>query len=97
MSKHTPGPWIIKVVPIAVGESWPLELFISNGKVVPAIITGADEEAQANARLIAAPELLDALKYARAGIGHDGGCLNRPTYCCSACIMDFAIAEAEGK
>jgi hypothetical protein len=66
MSKHTPGPWAVtKKQPTVVvnegGNRWVARAFIGNGKS-PRFHNDPDE-AEANARLIAAaPDLLDALK-----------------------------------
>ncbi len=71
-AKHTPGPWYVsKRNPLRVIESGPRALTLAtvgtNGHGVTA--EGAQAEAEANARLIAAaPELLDALRDAMQAV-----------------------------
>ncbi|MFP7813435.1 hypothetical protein [Pseudomonas aeruginosa] len=74
MSKHTPGPWVLDTIPTSVGichrigpfpPRHPDDVTVRHACLYadyPSASNPADEELEANARLIvAAPELLDAL------------------------------------
>ncbi|HGM4344833.1 TPA: hypothetical protein ACKPFY_004067 [Pseudomonas aeruginosa] len=74
MSKHTPGPWVLDTIPTSVGichrigpfpPRRPDDVTVRHACLYadyPSASNPADEELEANARLIvAAPELLDAL------------------------------------
>lgn len=65
MSKHTPGPWHID-------GSKQEGLTVRNGQAAVAVIPGYGVgQRMEDARLIAAaPELLEALKFAQSIIGH---------------------------
>ena len=103
MSKHTPGPWPLFTVPTSVGSCHRIGQFPSrvDGEFTAAVVyadgirPGIDDSlprAQmllANARLIAAaPDLLEALKYARRMVNASK---------CDIGFIDAAIAKAEGK
>ncbi|HFT1859310.1 TPA: hypothetical protein RG921_004299 [Pseudomonas aeruginosa] len=75
MSKHTPGPWVLDTIPTSVGichrigpfpPRRPDDVTVRHACLYadyPSASNPADEELEANARLIAAaPELLDALE-----------------------------------
>lgn len=91
MAKHTPGPW-------ACEDG---EVFYADGDVQPLIATVHCDNAQTHGQYLgdcyliaAAPEMLDALKIARANLSHMGdGCSPEN---CSACRSDAAIAKATG-
>lgn len=74
MSKHTPGPWVLDTIPTSVGichrigpfpPRRPDDVTVRHACLYadyPSASNPADEELEANARLIvAAPELLEAL------------------------------------
>ena len=76
MSKHTPGPWYIsKKNPLRVIESGPRSLTLASASIKGRGVTeeSSYDEAEANARLIAAaPELL-ALAERVARLNPDAG------------------------
>lgn len=66
MNKHTPGPWRLVWRLVISDKSWQTKYQIDDsfGACVVACDDITDENAEANARLIAAaPELLEALEY----------------------------------
>ncbi|HEJ4644000.1 TPA: hypothetical protein ACWMI6_005978 [Pseudomonas aeruginosa] len=76
MSKHTPGPWVLDTIPTSVGichrigpfpPRRPDDVKVRHACLYadyPSASNPADEELEANARLIAAaPELLEALQH----------------------------------
>jgi hypothetical protein len=67
-TKHTPGPWVASCRHIGYeGGDWPEDEFLQWEVDGPRVPWGRGEFFQADARLIAAaPELLEALKTARA-------------------------------
>jgi hypothetical protein len=77
MNKHTPGPWKFRD-DSKFFKTNPFSVYIQGGGVHSAAIaniprkqTIPEEEARANALLIAAaPDLLEALKFAQSIIGH---------------------------
>ncbi|WP_288254055.1 hypothetical protein [uncultured Hydrogenophaga sp.] len=75
-AQHTPGPWFVsKKNPLRVIESGPRALTLASAGTTGRGVTldGAQCEAEANARLIAAaPELLAALQEMLAVYGNDG-------------------------
>ena len=88
--KHTPGPWTYES-----GENYPR---IFAGRKVIAQAIGNSEETEANVYLIAAaPDLLKALKLARAYLGKavaDGlmqNCARPPQHALS--VVEAAIAK----
>ena len=67
MSEHTPGPWTIEKCPKATavtdGESWPWLVSYNDGEYEGCLALVQTQNAEANAKLIAAaPELLEALE-----------------------------------
>lgn len=87
MSKHTPGPWVLDTIPTSVGichrigpfpPRRPDDVKVRHACLYadyPSASNPADEELEANARLIAAaPELLEALQV----------CIEQITALCSA-------------
>ncbi len=74
-TKHTSGPWVYSPI---INFSGTLVSFIQSGEVPVAqlrgLTTGQEEEAAANAKLIAAaPEMLEAAEKLLEVIGHVGG------------------------
>ena len=68
---HTPGPWTTEETPLSSRSTGRWHVF--DGFGTTAVVFGYDDEAAANARLIAAaPELLEALKDVLAKRGHPG-------------------------
>jgi hypothetical protein len=63
--KHTPGPWMAKLVELQKYKYWVIEERQYNGFQIASTINDEVEQGEANARLIAAaPELLAELKEA---------------------------------
>lgn len=112
-SRHTPGPWHLSenngFVYEKGGAMVTGTLYNKGGYIVVALSpTGKPEQEKANGHLIsAAPELLAALKIAKAEIEqwHESAssCTdNPPTQGCQTCKqvlpdIEAAIAKAEGK
>lgn len=89
-TQHTPAPWDINGQTITSGETAIAQFFQSKGNVEHQHYDNPKkDEAQANARLIAAaPELLEALKKIHAICGNTLSTHE---------IARAAIAKAEGK
>ena len=100
MSKHTPGPWRVgeykyKGIEISRDYSYPVRIAIVESWAADP--KAAQQEAQANARLIAAaPELLEALRDIRDNYDCDEWAHKYGTPC-RCCIAAEAIAKVEGK
>lgn len=102
MSAHTKGPWTI-----APKKTWSASIgLVVTGKPTPVawasrLAKGGDDEAQANAHLIAAaPELLAVARRWLRVMGDAGSdrCACCPDeYVCCRCEVVAAIAKAEGK
>ena len=97
--KHTPGPWYIDKK--SIGCRWNIET-IKQDIALAQQIMGDDLEQNirsANARLIAAaPTLLEAAKKALKKILHkQNGYSLICSKSCEHCILESAIAQAEGK
>lgn len=103
MSAHTPGPWVV-----VDRKHWSASIaLVTTGKPTPVawasrLIRSGDDEALANARLIAAaPELLEALRSAYQ-FHRVVECISEPTQGgeeCSCQAFDpvrAAIAKATG-
>lgn len=103
MAEHTHGPWLASARASSV-VGWPIVQpgtgrlicninYVQRTNIDPSVPgdQAFNAESKANARLIAAaPELLDALKAARA--------ILNPEISPNACAMaDFAIAKAKGE
>lgn len=90
MTKHTPGPWHCR----PYGDSFVATCGNADKRVAYCYAVFEDrskDEAEANARLIAAaPELLEALEkaHACATLPDDGTC--------DGCFVSAAIAKARG-
>lgn len=94
MSGHTPGPWIAAAFPSSIVG---LPVVAQNGRSIASVtffklgpeFSQHDRESQSNARLIsAAPDLLEALKYAAVHLEYAGFDMSK---------IDTAIAKAEGR
>ena len=89
MSKHTPGPWEMRMPHEARFVYRPADPHF------PIYVPGDDATRAADARLIAAaPEMLGALKTAVAQL--EGGSQQIPRYGDTDRIIRAAIAKAEG-
>jgi len=105
MSGHTPGPWEVvdggdfRQVHGPGGEAIAFEpIVVHRGS--PATGTWVDANGEeANLRLIAAaPEMLEALRQAKDWLDEVGcDCGTDEPGTCAMCLVDAAIAKAEGK
>lgn len=107
MSKHTPGPWLVREFATynrAVVQPWVMDSIPDgpNGKVVAnaiACCSLTNPDCEANANLIAAaPELLDTLeRIAREypSVAGPNDCPPAP-HACPKCEIYFLLAEALG-
>jgi hypothetical protein len=87
-SKHTPGPWHCKTVPI--GRIW----IQDSTTYAVAHVAKSRKESEANAHLIAAaPELLEACEMARDVISGAA----QPDEHEALAILDALIAKAKGQ
>lgn len=93
MSKHTPGPWVIRQ-----GDEWTNSIVTQHGTLPNGEANDWEvasynlrrDEAKANARLIAAaPELLEAL---RVAFGH----VDRDTHWNDHALIAAVLAKLEG-
>jgi len=86
MTQHTPGPWQVSPAPSSIkGAKTSLSIIRNIGGYVATAYPGGmqREEAEANARLIAAaPDLLEAL---RQCLGFDNHVYGNPPSCCFIC------------
>lgn len=117
MSKHTPGPWVLDTIPTSVGichrigpfpPRRPDDVTVRHACLYadyPSASNPADEELEANARLMAAaPDLLEALENLMAAYsqpedriccnGVDCGCMGATTYQQAEHYARAAIAKA---
>jgi len=97
MSNYTPGPWRHEPHQASHGDK--IAVVDAIGRIL-ALIPGHKATDKANAQLIAAaPELLEALQYAREELAmrieEDGGTEYSVAKGCR--ILDAAIAKATGK
>lgn len=94
MSKHAPGPWRTQPWPHereCMGADLGAMAVVGADGISPAVVWGGLESSEANARLIAAaPDLLEALKYARMYVETEGPEDELE-------MVDAAIAKAEGR
>lgn len=90
MSKHKPGPWEFTENDCGIGDEFHQRYQINgNGYILAVVMTDCESlDNDANARLMAsAPELLEALKYARRMVKASE---------CDIAFIDAAIAKALG-
>lgn len=94
MSKHTPGPWGHKTWD--VNKDGEFNYTVEKDDKSICEIVGTGEQAEANARLIAAaPELLEALKVCSAELFAQ--CADHPRAMLFVKEARAAIAKAEGE
>jgi hypothetical protein len=98
MSKHTPGPWVVRQFPTARGGTiahWILDAIPDvDGKVVAnaiAVASGTNDDAEANAHLMAAaPDLLAACKAFLCAVSPD-------EFLQATEMIDEAVQKAGGR
>ena len=93
-AKHTPGPWDFCHVPGEYGHV----ITIEEGEIAEAFSEAVgDEQAVANARLIAAaPEMLEALEFVRMTFADIEASKRKGYYTECPTIVAAAIAKAKG-